>query len=65
MLGPALPTFLHRAPSQLPAGQPGHADRWSAWARRHQARSRWFRQRARLAKDAEIAWSASEWQLPY
>jgi SRSO17 transposase len=28
---------------------------WDAWTRRHQARSRWFHQRARLARDAEIA----------
>jgi SRSO17 transposase len=34
---------------------PGHADHWSSWTRRHQARSRWFHQRARLARDAEIA----------
>ena len=28
---------------------------WDAWTRRHQARSRWFHQRARLARNAEIA----------
>jgi hypothetical protein len=33
---------------------PGHAGHWSGWARRHQARSRWYHQRARLARDAEI-----------
>jgi len=33
---------------------PGHADHWSGWTRRHQARSRWFHQRARLARDATI-----------
>jgi SRSO17 transposase len=33
---------------------PGHADHWSGWTRRHQARSRWYHQRARLARDAEI-----------
>jgi SRSO17 transposase len=33
---------------------PGHADHWSGWRRRHQARSRWFHQRARLARDAKI-----------
>jgi SRSO17 transposase len=27
---------------------------WDAWTRRHQARSRWFHNRARLARDAEI-----------
>ena len=30
---------------------PGHAARWLQWRRRHQARSRWFHQRARLARD--------------
>ena len=29
----------------------GHAARWLEWTRRHQARSRWFHQRARLARD--------------
>jgi SRSO17 transposase len=33
----------------LPA-QPGHAARWLQWRRRHQARSRWFHKRARLAR---------------
>jgi len=28
---------------------------WDAWTRRHQARSRWFHKRARLARDAEIS----------
>jgi SRSO17 transposase len=30
---------------------PGHAASWLEWRRRHQARSRWFHQRARLARD--------------
>jgi hypothetical protein len=34
---------------------PGHAEHWSGWTRRHQARSRWFHQRARLARNIEIA----------
>ncbi len=34
---------------------PGHGDHWVNWRRRHQARSRWFHQRERLAKDAEIS----------
>ena len=29
----------------------GHAAHWLAWRRRHQARSRWFHQRARLNRD--------------
>jgi len=30
---------------------PGHAARWLEWRRRHQARSRWFHKRARLARN--------------
>jgi SRSO17 transposase len=30
---------------------PGHACHWLNWRRRHQARSRWFHQRARLNRD--------------
>ena len=30
---------------------PGHAARWLKWRRRHQARSRWFHKRARLARN--------------
>jgi SRSO17 transposase len=33
---------------------PGHAERWSDWTRRHQARSRWYHQRTRLARNLEI-----------
>jgi hypothetical protein len=33
---------------------PGHAARWLSWRRRHQARSRWYHKRSRLARDAEI-----------
>jgi hypothetical protein len=34
---------------------PGHAVHWLTWRRRHQARSRWYHQRTRLARDAAIA----------
>ncbi len=34
---------------------PWHVIAWDAWTRRHQARSRWFHKRTRLARDAEIA----------
>ena len=30
---------------------PGHVTHWDAWTRRHQARARWFHQRARLKRD--------------
>jgi hypothetical protein len=32
-----------------------HAEHWSNWRRRHQARSRWYHQRTRLARDTGIA----------
>ena len=32
-------------------GPAGHTARWAEWRRRHQARSRWFHQRARLARN--------------
>jgi hypothetical protein len=34
---------------------PGAAVHWLGWRRRHQARSRWYHQRARLARAAKIA----------
>jgi hypothetical protein len=34
---------------------PGHAAHWSGWRRRHQARSRWYHQRARLTTDTVTA----------
>jgi SRSO17 transposase len=40
-----LATALH------PPQPPGHAARWLQWRRRHQARSRWFHKRARLARN--------------
>ena len=30
---------------------PGHTAQWLQWRRRHQARSRWFHKRARLARN--------------
>ena len=33
---------------------PGHKEHWQGWRRRHQARSRWYHKRTRLARDAEI-----------
>jgi hypothetical protein len=41
-----LAALLHR-PSP-----PGHTAHWSGWRRRHQARSRWYHQRTRLATEA-------------
>jgi SRSO17 transposase len=34
---------------------PGHAEHWSDWTRRHQARSRWHHQRTRLARNLKLA----------
>jgi SRSO17 transposase len=33
---------------------PGHTAHWLQWRRRHQARSRWFHQRARLARNYSL-----------
>ena len=44
-----------------PVRPPGHAEHWSGWRRRHQARARWYHQRARLDSDPGISlvsWSA-------
>jgi SRSO17 transposase len=38
-----------------PPAQPGFAEHWANWRRGHQARARWYHQRARLARDTEIA----------
>ena len=38
----------------LPSRPPGHATHWLNWRRRHQARSRWFHQRTRLARNTGI-----------
>jgi hypothetical protein len=34
---------------------PGAAGHWLDWRRRHQARSAWYHQRTRLARDAQIS----------
>jgi hypothetical protein len=38
-----------------PPARPSHAEHWSTWRRQHQARSRWYHQRTRLAHDTEMA----------
>jgi SRSO17 transposase len=38
------------AAATQPSHPPGHTARWLHWRRRHQARSRWFHKRARLAR---------------
>jgi SRSO17 transposase len=43
------------AASLLRPRPPWHATHWLDWRRRHQARSRWFHHRARLAREAGIA----------
>ncbi len=37
-----------------PARQPGHAEHWANWRRRHQARSRWYHQRTRLTREIAL-----------
>lgn len=38
-----------------PSYRPGHAEHWSEFRRRHQARARWYHQRARLARPYEMS----------
>jgi hypothetical protein len=45
---------ITRLPGTRP-GRPGHAEHWSNWRRRHQARPRWYHQRTRLTRDPAIA----------
>jgi SRSO17 transposase len=54
-----IPLTVHEVKRLLAAAisrppPPGHAARWLQWRRRHQARSRWFHQRARLARNYSL-----------
>ena len=54
-----IPLTVHEVKRLLAAASrhpepPGHAARWLEWRRRHQARSRWFHQRARLARNYSL-----------
>ena len=42
------------AAALLSPDPPAHAGHWLDWRRRHQARSRWFHQRARLTRNTEV-----------
>jgi hypothetical protein len=55
MIPLTIPEIARLLAASLPARPPGHAGRWATWRRRHQARSRWLHQRARLARAAKIA----------
>ena len=39
-----------------------HVIHWDTWTRRHQARSRWFHKRARLARDVDTAPPSPRWR---
>ena len=43
------------AAATVPSWPPGHVEHWDWWTRRHQARARWFHERTRLDRDAEIS----------
>jgi hypothetical protein len=47
---PGITRLLNAQPARS-----GHTEHWSNWRRRHQARSRWYHQRTRLARATEIA----------
>jgi hypothetical protein len=38
-----------------PPARPGLAEHWANWRRGHQARTRWYHHRARLARDTTLA----------
>ncbi len=46
---PEITRLLTAQPARM-----GHAGHWASWRRRHQARSRWYHQRTRLARDTAI-----------
>ena len=50
-----VPQVKHLLAARRTRHPPGHADRWLDWKRLHQARSRWYHQRTRLARDTAIA----------
>jgi hypothetical protein len=45
---------ITRLLARLPARRPGHAQHWASWRLRHQARSRWYHQRARLTREIAL-----------
>jgi hypothetical protein len=45
---------VRRLPARALSRPPGHAAHWLEWRRRHQARSRWFHKRARLARNCAL-----------
>jgi SRSO17 transposase len=55
MIPLSVPEIKHLLAALLPRpSPPSHADHWLDWRRRHQARSRWYHQRTRLARDTAI-----------
>ena len=55
MIPLSVPEIKHLLAALLPRpSPPSHADYWLDWRRRHQARSRWYHQRTRLARDTAI-----------
>jgi SRSO17 transposase len=55
MIPLTIPEIAHLLTTQPATPKPpGHAEHWSAWRRRHQARSRWHHQRTRRARDTAI-----------
>jgi len=51
----SIPEIKHLLAALLPRpSPPSHADHWLDWRRRHQARSRWYHQRTRLARETAI-----------
>jgi hypothetical protein len=53
MIPLTVPEIKHLLTALLSPWPPGDAGHWLNWRRRHQARSRWYHQRARLAANAQ------------
>jgi hypothetical protein len=49
-----VPQVKHLLAAQPTRHPPSHADRWLDWKRLHQARSRWYHQPTRLARNPAI-----------
>jgi len=55
MIPLTVPQIKRLAAAPASPRPPGHTVHWVNWCRRHQARSRWYHLRTRLARDAGIA----------
>jgi hypothetical protein len=60
MIPLTVPEIKRLLASLHPPHPAGHAEHWTDWRRRQQARARWYHQRARLPRDTENAQVSSQ-----